>query len=154
MKKLFVIALLIIPAVLMGQNYIYGIGVILGSPTGLSGKLILGRRSAIAVHAGWSIIGDKGLHITGDHQFLFPGVIQRDDGTPNKDVVLYAGIGGRFRFKEREGDNDFHLGVRIGGGIEYFVEQFGFFFELYPVVDIVPETGFDFEGGIGARFYF
>ena len=154
MKRLFVIMLLIIiPSVLLGQNYKYGVGVIIGSPTGLSGKLILARHSAIAVHAGWSFIGDKGLHITGDHQFLFPGVIKYD-GSPMNNVVPYLGIGGRFRFKEKDDDTDFHLGVRIGGGIEYLISQFGIFLELYPVVDIVPETGFDFEGGIGGRFYF
>jgi hypothetical protein len=154
MKKFFVIVSLIMPIILIGQNHTYGLGVILGSPTGLSGKIMFSRHSAAAAHAGWSFIGAKGLHITGDLQFLFPGVIQRDDGSPNNDVIPYLGIGGRFRFKEGNGDNDFHLGVRIGGGIEYFVSQFGFFFELYPVVDVVPETEFDFEGGVGARFYF
>jgi hypothetical protein len=101
-----------------------------------------------------SFIGDKGLHITSELQFLFPGIKQHDDSTPNNDIVPYLEIGDKFRFKEGNGDNDFHLGVRIGDGIEYFVEQFGFFFELYPVVDVVPETESDFEGGGGARFYF
>jgi len=33
--------------------------------------------------------------------------------------------------------------------IEYVRPQ-----SIYPVVDIVPETDFDFEGGLGFRFYF
>ena len=156
MKRHFVIVMLIImPSVLLGQNYKYGLGVILGSPTGLSGKFMIARKSAIAVHAGWSLIGKTGLHITGDYQFLFPGIIKHEDGTPMENVVPYFGVGGRFRFKEKENkDTDFHLGLRFGGGIEYLISRFGIFLELYPVVDILPETGFDFEGGVGGRFYF
>ena len=154
MKRFFVIVLLIIPAVLLGQSSQIGLGVIIGSPTGLSGKFMIARNSAIAVHAGWSLIGNKGLHITGDYQFLFPGVVKQD-GSPMLNVVPYFGVGGRFLFKEKENeDTEFHLGLRFGGGIEYLVSQFGIFLELYPVVDIVPKTEFDFEGGIGGRFYF
>ena len=154
MKRFFVIVLLILPSVLLGQSSQTGLGIIIGMPTGLSGKLLIARNSAIAVHAGWSILGDQGLHITGDYQFLFPGVVKQD-GSPMEDVIPYFGLGGRFRFKKKENeDTKFHLGFRFGGGIEYLVSQFGIFLELYPVLDVVPKTAIDFEGGIGGRYYF
>jgi len=142
------------PIFMYAQNY--GVGVIIGSPTGFTGKYFWSQNSAIVVHAGWSFLDEMGLHITGDYQFLFSGVIRDEDGIPLKSVVPYLGVGGRFRFKknEQEDRTDFHVGMRIGGGIEYLITRFGIFLELYPVVDIIPGTEFDFEGGLGFRFYF
>jgi hypothetical protein len=148
------IVLLIIPGMLFCNTY--GLGVIIGSPTGFTGKCFLSRISAVQINAGWSFIGDVGFHLTGDYQFLFPGIVADDYGRPMNDVVPYIGIGGRLRVKENEqtNDTDLHIGMRIGGGIEYMFERFGLFLELYPVIDFVPETNFDFEGGLGFRFYF
>lgn len=153
MKK-YSILLVLIPCVLFGGGY--GIGVIIGSPTGFTGKYFLARRSAIQINAGWSFLGDVGFHITGDHQFLFPGVIRGEEGRSLENIVPYLGIGGRFRVKEGgAGDNtEFHVGLRLGGGIEYLIDRFGVFLEIYPVVDFIPKTDFDFEGGLGFRFYF
>lgn len=152
-KRFFVILFLMSPLLFGGK---YGVGIIIGSPTGFTGKHIMAKGSAIAVNAGWSLLGEKGFHVTGDYQFLFPGVIKNEEGEPLESVVPYFGIGGSFRFKENEAtdETDFHVGMRIGGGIEYLVTRFGVFLELYPVVDFLPETDFDFEGGLGFRFYF
>jgi hypothetical protein len=153
MKK-YSLLLLLIPCLLFGGKY--GIGVILGSPTGFTGKSFLSRRSAVQINAGWSFVGAVGFHATGDYQFLFPGVVHGETGESLDNVVPYLGIGGRFRFKENDATNetDFHVGLRLGGGIEYLIDRFGVFLEIYPVVDFVPETDFDFEGGLGFRFYF
>ena len=153
MKKSILIVLLIIPAFLSSQRL--GLGVIAGSPTGLSLKYLLSGNSALSAHAGWSFIGDKGVHITGDYQHLFPMVIKTAEGTSISDLTPYIAAGGRFRFKEKEdGDTEFHLGLRIGGGAEYSIARFGIFLEVVPVVDLIPETAFDIEGGIGFLFYF
>lgn len=153
MKTKTFVTFLLIPCFLAGGTY--GIGVILGSPTGLSGKYIMGRSSAMQLHIGWSLIGNVGFHAAGDYQFLFPGVIKNEEGKGLETVVPYFGIGGRFCLKENEQDEtDFHVGLRIGGGIEWFINRFGVFLELYPVVDFVPRTDLDFEGGLGFRFFF
>ncbi len=154
MKKYLILLLLIIPSFIFAQNY--GIGVIVGSPTGFTGKYFLARTSAIQINAGWSLIGNGGFHITGDYQFLFPGVIRGERGEALENAVPYLGVGGRLRVKENEPANDtkIYVGLRIGGGIEYLIDRFGIFLELYPVVDFVPETDFDFEGGLGVRIYF
>jgi hypothetical protein len=46
------------------------------------------------------------------------------------------------------------VGVRLGGGLEYAISRFALFLEIYPVVNVIPSTDFDLEGGIGFRFYF
>jgi len=153
MKRYILAVSLIIPGLLFSQRL--GLGVIAGSPTGLSFKYLLSQRSAFSAHAGWSFIGDKGVHITGDYQYLFPMVIKTAERTSISDLTPYIAAGGRFRVKETdEDDTEFHLGLRIGGGAEYSIDRFGIFLELLPVVDLIPETDFDFEGGIGFLVYF
>jgi hypothetical protein len=153
MKKAIVLLGLMIPLIISAETY--GIGLIIGSPTGFSGKYYVTRESAVQMHAGWSFIGDVGFHVTADYLFLFPGVIKGDDGAQLENVIPYLGVGGRLRLKKNEttDETDLHLGMRIGGGIEYLINRFGVFLEIFPVVDFVPETGFDFEGGLGFRFY-
>lgn len=150
-----VLTLMLIPVALSAQGGV-GIGVILGSPTGLTAKFNLARQSAISVHAGWSLAENTKFHITADHQFLFPGVIHDENGRAIRELSPYLGIGGRVLVHENEPENEteFWMGMRIGGGIEYQISQFGLFIELYPVVNLLPETDFDFEGGLGVIFYF
>jgi len=151
------IGLLIIPSIsLLGAQGNFGLGIIIGSPTGLSAKYLLTRNSAISVNAGWNLMDNVGVHITGDYQFLFPNVMKSEEGEVIKGLTPYLGVGGRFcvKDKDREDATEFHLGMRIGGGIEYMITPLGIFIEIYPVVDILPATKFDLEGGLGIRFFF
>jgi len=138
-----------------------GLGIIIGSPTGFTGKYIITQKSAIAVHIGWSLGDNPQLHITGDYQFLFPTVLRwTDDMTEEqreiRNLTPYVGIGGRFRFKENEPEHETELnfGLRLGGGAEIKFSRFGIFLEIYPVINVLPATDFDLEGGLGARIYF
>lgn len=154
MNKILLITVIMMPFLAFGQQYNTGIGIIIGFPTGFSGELVWSENSAIVFNAGWSLRENFGLHLTGTYQFMFPGVIKTEEGKALRQVVPYLGIGGRLLLEEKDDDTDIHVGLRGGGGIEYFVERFGLFLELYPVVDIVPGTDLDFEAGIGFRFYF
>lgn len=154
MKKFLYVLIIIVPLLGFGQQYNYGIGIILGYPTGFSGELVWSENSAIVFNAGWSLREDFGLHVTATYQFMFPGVIKGEEGEALNQVVPYLGVGGRMLLEDKEGDSDVHVGLRGGGGIEYLIKRFGLFVELYPVVDIIPETDADFEGGLGFRFYF
>ncbi len=138
-----------------------GVGIIIGSPTGFTGKAIFTKNSAFAANIGWSLGENPKLHLTGDYQFLFPTIFRWTDEETGeqkelKNLTPYIGIGGRFRFKEDEIEhkNEMNLGLRLGGGVEYMISRFGIFLEIYPVVNIYPATDFDLEGGLGARIYF
>lgn len=152
MKKIILVILLTVPVALCYADL--GLGVILGSPTGLSLKYVVSRTSALAAHAGWSFGDNPGIHITGDYQYFFPMVFETEEGHTVDEFTPYIAAGGRFRFKEVEGEDEFHLGVRIGGGVEYNVSRFGIFLEVLPVVDLIPSTDFGLEGGLGFLFYF
>ncbi len=47
-------------------------------------------------------------------------------------------------------------GVRIPVGLKYYLakQSIDLFVEIVPVLDIVPDTDFDVDAAIGARFYF
>ncbi|MGQ9702586.1 MAG: hypothetical protein ACUVQT_09075 [bacterium] len=145
----------------IGSTQHLGVGIIIGSPTGFTGKATFTQRSAVAVNIGWSLGDNPKLYLTGDYQFLFPTVLRwTDDMTGEQreieNLLPYIGIGGRFKFKEDEAQHEtiLNLGLRLGGGVEYLISRFGIFLELYPVVNIYPGTDFDLEGGLGARIYF
>ena len=53
-------------------------------------------------------------------------------------------------------DDDTKVGIRIPLGVDYiFAESpFDVFVEIAPILNLVPETEFDWSGGVGARFWF
>lgn len=163
MNKKFILAIItaLFAVISTGSAQHLGVGIIIGSPTGFTGKVIFTQRSAFAANIGWSLGDNPKLHITGDYQFLFPTVFRWSDEMTGeqrelKNLTPYIGIGGRFKFKENEQEHEteLNIGLRLGGGIEYAISRFGIFLEIYPVVNIFPSTDFDLEGGLGARIYF
>lgn len=125
----------------------FGLGVIIGEPTGISFKKWIAGKHAIDFEMGWSFPGDR-IHIAVDYLTHFPEWIRKHNLHP------YLGVGGRLKMKAEQEEEQFTFGIRFGAGIEYIRGQFGLYGELYPVVDLVPETKFGMEGGIGARYYF
>ena len=73
---------------------------------------------------------------------------------------VYAGVGGRLKLKEENrgkgrNDSDVLLGVRVPFGISYLFADMpiDLFFEIVPILDLVPDTDLDLNAAIGARFY-
>jgi len=148
MKKLvvtlFVLIMLINPLMAKGREGL-GLGVILGSPTGISGKYWLDKIHAIDAALGFS--GDFALHA----DYLWHG--WKAFPQPKKGALgAYLGIGGRF--EEKKKDNEF--GIRFVAGGNYWFEKYPVevFLELVPVFEVSPDTGLGFDGGIGIRYYF
>lgn len=161
-KKIIIIAIInfFIGLSLCSAQHL-GVGIIIGSPTGFTAKFIMTQRYAIAANIGWSLGDNPKLHFTCDYQFLFPTVLRWTDDMSGeqrelRNLTPYLGIGGRFKFAENEPEHktELHIGLRLGGGAEYKISNFGIFLEIYPVVNILPATDFDLEGGLGARIYF
>jgi hypothetical protein len=133
-----------------------GIGVMLGSPTGLSFKTYTSSTNAFDAGLAWSLDQYDAVNLHVDYLW------HRFDAFENVDqgqLPLYYGIGGRVIFTDDypdPGDNDALLGVRFPVGTEYLFEEapFGIFLELAPVLNIVPSTDFDLDGALGARYYF
>lgn len=120
------------------------IGVILGEPTGLSLKSWTSDNTAFDLAAAWSFGGSGSLHIHGD--YLRHNWLNADAGS----LALYYGLGARVKLAD-----DPKLGARIPIGLQYLVPdtRLSAFFEVAPLFDVVPETKFDVNGGIGLRIF-
>lgn len=118
-----------------------GVGVILGSPTGLSA--LFGNR--IAVAAAWNL-QDERFHVHGDVWLLRQQLVDPVD--------WYLGVGGKTQVKSGNGD-DLRVGVRVPLGVQWYAfPQIELFGEIAPGMRLVPSTSFDLDGGIGIRFHF
>jgi hypothetical protein len=135
------------PFTASAETEAFGIGVLLGEPTGLSAKVRLGETSAIDAAAAWSFLDEGSFYFHADYLFHFTDVFSVDPG----ELPLYVGAGGKIALRE-----DPFLGVRIPVGIAYEFETvpLDVFFEVAPGVGLIPETSADFGGGIGIRYYF
>jgi hypothetical protein len=131
-----------------GHGGDFGIGAILGAPTGLSAKYWLSETSAIDGALAWHFGDDDRFQIHADHLWHFyPDSLR----VPNGKLPFYFGAGLRIL----AGDHS-EAGIRIPFGLSYLasavpVEAFA---ELAPVVEFAPDTEGSLEGGIGVRFYF
>lgn len=131
---------------LHAQDRGFGLGIMVGSPTGLSGKLWVSQQNAVDVGLAWSFSHEGYMHIHGDYLWHFPHAIRSSER-----FVLYAGIGGRVGLSD-----DARIGVRIPGGIGWWPRNvpLDVFLEIAPVLDLAPETDFDMTGALGARYFF
>ena len=141
---------------LNAQDKGFGIGIILGEPTGLSMKFWTSYNTAVDIAAAWSFFHGDAFHLHADYLYHNFSLIKLDfDQLP-----FYIGIGGRIKFVEvvHAGNDEHHyrLGVRIPVGLNYLPSKipFDFFVEVVPLLDLVPETDFDINGGIGFRYFF
>lgn len=148
MKSFFQILVIL---VVISLNSIYaqksfGIGIILGEPTGLSAKLWTGSSNAFDFAAAWSFKGSGNLLLQADYVW-HSGLSKTSSGN----FLVYYGIGGRVIFS-----NDPDVGVRIPVGLDYIFSSapIDIFLEVVPVMDFIPSTNFNLNGGVGIRFWF
>ena len=125
----------------------FGMGVILGEPTGVSAKLWLTDRTAIDAAAAWSFSHEAALHLHADYLLHNFDLITVEQGR----LPVHFGIGGRVKFED-----DSRFGIRIPVGLTYIFDgaPIDIFFEVVPILDLVPDTDFDLNAAIGARFFF
>jgi hypothetical protein len=142
------------PAFAQGGSF--GLGIIIGSPTGLSGKVYLDRQNAIDFALGAAFVGGRGLHAHVD--YLWHPVMLADDAAFF--LPLYFGVGARVldHGRGRDDDDDTHLGVRVPLGILFDFKRvpMDVFAEIALVVDVINDHDdlIDLNAGIGARYYF
>ena len=142
----------------------FGLGVILGEPTGFTGKYWQNNQEAIDFGLTWSF-GSYFL-VYGDYLWHWKGVINAK-GQFFKDLHLYLGAGAVLfvggdearrnrRFFTDDGRSAVGIGARIPLGAEWKPGRppFGVFLELVPGLGVIPSVYGFFQGGIGIRYYF
>ncbi len=132
---------------LQAQDKGFGLGIILGEPTGISGKQWMSPTTAIDGAAAWNFGSGGYLHIHADYLFHNYDILKVKEGR----LPLYFGIGGRIGFSSKT-----VVGLRgvVGVAYQFSGAPIDAFLELAPLMDLVPGTSFHMQGGIGARFFF
>lgn len=127
----------------------FGAGIILGEPTGVSMKLWLSGSTAVQGALAWSFSDNTNLHLHADYVWHRWNLFEVEKGK----LPLYFGVGGRIRFREHVEDT---FGVRFPVGLAYEFSDapFDLFLELVPILDLAPDSEFDFNAAIGGRYYF
>jgi hypothetical protein len=128
------------------QDKGFGMGIMLGEPTGLNAKIWTSPQNAVDVGLAWSFRGEGFFHFHADYLWHFPRAIRSTER-----FALYAGIGGLLG-----GRHESVLGIRVPLGIEWWPRNTSLdvFFELAPILDLAPATEFEMDGAIGIRFFF
>jgi hypothetical protein len=141
------ISIILFQLTITAQDKNFGLGIILGEPTGVSAKLWTSGDNAFDFGAAWSFKGDGHLLLQADYVWHIFRLIPVSSGK----LPFYVGVGGRVVLAD-----DPLIGVRVPLGLDYMFSNalVDIFVELVPILDLAPETDFDFGGGIGARYWF
>jgi hypothetical protein len=156
----------------VGYSRKYGVGAVVGDPTGLSGKIWLGQVNAIDMGLGFYGYGVRGgcfrdrdgrticdrgygqgstsLHV----DYLWESKLI--DGKVQLDWHIGAGVRA-FLLGDPCGSGCWDLGVRAPIGLDLTFSQPSFlevFLEIAPALYIAPGTFVAVEGGFGVRGYF
>jgi len=139
-----------VPALAQGDTKYFGLGFIVGEPTGLDAKVFMNNEHALEFGMAWSLSGQNELHLQGDYLWHRYGLFDIKNGD---EMPLYFGVGARLMFRENLDDI---FGIRFPIGLAYMFTNYPFdiFAEIVPILDLTPDSDFDLEGAIGARFWF
>jgi len=136
------------------ETSVFGLGIIVGEPTGIGAKLQLDSGNALAFGLAWSLEGDNELHVQADYLYHNYNLIPVEQGQ----LPLYFGIGGRIKINDAHNGKggDDNVGIRFPVGLSYIFDgaPFDVFMEIVPILDVAPDTDFDLNGAIGGRYWF
>ncbi|OGS36123.1 MAG: hypothetical protein A2506_11590 [Elusimicrobia bacterium RIFOXYD12_FULL_66_9] len=121
-----------------------GVGVVLGAPTAITGKLWLDGTRALDAGLGWN----SELTVYGD--YLWHGWNVLPQPAEGK-LPVYLGLGAQVRTY-----HDAEFGIRTVAGVAYWFprDPVEVFLELVPVFRVTPGTSVGLEAGLGLRYYF
>jgi hypothetical protein len=151
------------PAVARADGGPFGLGIIVGNPTGITGAYKLGGNTAIDAAVGLGGFDFDGLYVHVDFLFLLPDLVTSGPvrlspylgpggflnvGRGNNSGSGGSGSGG--------GSKGAGLGVRVPFGLSLDFSSFPLqlFIELAPQLEVVPDPDFGLGGALGFRYYF
>jgi len=153
MKKIILVVLFLTLALnIFAQSKRFGIGMILGQPTGFTTKFWFLEYNSFNTAFAWSLFESdsvKSFYVHLDHAFYYYGLFDIASGS----LPLSVGVGLSAEFRTNESTL---IGFRVPVGLTYIfkdipIEIFG---EIAPVINIYPNSNIKVVGGIGFRYFF
>lgn len=145
----------------------FGLGLVLGEPSGLTGKYWMDGAQAVQGHLAFSLDEhDRGrdyVVVIADYLYHIDVFNMRSSSV---DLPIYVGIGGKVSIRTGDDrwcqehhnscDSDLGVGVRIPIGLDLLLRKapLEFFLEIVPGLRVIPSTDGDVDAGLGARYYF
>lgn len=126
-----------------------GLGVVVAGPTGITANYFYGKGKDVAASLGWS---KDSFHLNLDHHWNNRKWIKADGIAIN----VYYGLGVRWLSYESREDRANEIGIRAPLGVQHIFKPVGIqiFFELAPVLNLIPSTAFGIDLALGARYFF
>ena len=137
-------------------NKTFGLGLMIGAPTALSGKWFYGSSTAfdfgIGVYRRWR--DRDGLHFHFDHLWHPVSIASNS----SFELPLYLGLGARVLDFDDGGGNALGLRAPVGVAFDFNNVPLDIFIEVALVVDIFLDRDDDFDGdlnlALGLRYWF
>ncbi len=130
----------------------FGLGLVIGDPTGLSAKYFLAEDQAIDFALGLGFIDDDGVLMHADYLVHFD--LKRWESAG---LDLYLGVGPKVALHEH-GDDDLHVGLGLrapfGLDMRFLEAPFDVFVEIAAGLWIIEDVDVYLDAAIGARFWF
>lgn len=126
----------------------FGVGLVVGSSSGISLSLPVGRTNAFNGVLGYDLAHHApNLTLLGDYVWHLRDLVAVDVGK----LSFYYGPGVRVRAARQV-----EAGIRIVVGVDYFFEgtPIQAFLEIGPGINLVPDTRAVGTAGLGARYFF
>ena len=146
----------------IGESRAFGLGLQLGSPSALTGKIYLGGRTnaldfALGAYTyGYAYYADSIFAQVSYHWHVVE--LTSGGGVAIPFRVGVGGFLGTFRYGWYRGvyASDLVVGVRVPIGLDFDLETapVQFYVEIAPEVTILPPLAVGGDGGIGVRYYF
>ncbi len=149
MKKLLAVLLLcFMISNTQAQKEGFGIGIMIGEPTGINGKYWLTQTTAVDGGIAYSFAKEHtAVSLHADYLYHINDVIESRYAIP-----FYYGFGFRMRFVDGD-ENSF--GARGVAGLVFQSDKIpiDLFFEFVPVFNLFPSTSLGLDLAIGGRYY-
>jgi hypothetical protein len=148
-KKIIILTVLIFSACcLNAQDKGFGMGLLIGEPSAITGKYWVTDNNAVTGSVGWSFIRDNAIHLSADYLYHF-------NKFENSKFIFYAGLGAKLNLGTKSNIKP-KIGGRVPLGVCYMIRdiQSDIFLEVVPMLEVTPEIRISGSGGIGFRYFF
>ena len=136
----------LIPTSLMARSLMHGVGIRLGSLSGLTAQLKLTQASALNAALSYDLL-DPSLDISLDQIIL--------TRRPKFKIVYpYFGWGGRLQLRNHKRASGFHAIAHAPLGAEIGRDRWRGFLEFAPGVMVIPQLEVVFSVSLGVRYHF